>query len=522
MPRRKANDTSEHHHRSRDGCMTCRSRRIRCDQARPTCMNCSRKGLQCIRQIQLKWQADYELQNRAFGREGVWRKRKTSEDQSSRRGNMTWVRYPVIQACNFISHTVDRDTGCMIESNSLSPKQSFLNLSLERPFSTFPNAAVTMDASVLLYYVQNLCPLTTLSRHARSPFVTLILPSLPTASSAVLDAILALAACHGSSINETWAASAARLEARAINSLRHRLANMTEYELATDPDIHIVTMMLCLYEIVNKCDKQWVIHLKGARDIARTRRRLIRAHEVDQGLLRFTDSFFAFQDVIGRTACGEEPIFDSTYWDASDVRVDAWLGCSPALVAIICQATELSREKNDLTAFEFQARAAGLEAQLEDLDQIVPDSNDTNLQKSADVKYLAASIVIHCALNAASPTMSLVRLLVARILFLVKWFIEQNLGAGLLWPLFVAAAELDPMNDEYVIENSSETIAGRAFVLRALDCLATSSVTNVSKARQVITEIWQARDEAVEDGPTLSMNDWESCVAPRCSNLSLA
>ena len=99
---------------------------------------------------------------------------------------------------------------------------------------------------------------------------------------------------------------------------------------------------------------------------------------------------------------------------------------------------------------------------------------------------------------------------------------EQNLGAGLLWPLFVAAAELDPTNDEYAIEEYSEIIAGRAFVLRALDCLAISSVTNVSKARQVITEIWQARDEAVEDVPTFQANDWEHYVAQRSSNLSLA
>ncbi|EME80821.1 uncharacterized protein MYCFIDRAFT_2620, partial [Pseudocercospora fijiensis CIRAD86] len=507
--------------RTRDGCMTCRRRRIRCDQARPTCANCSRKGFQCMRQVQLKWQADYKSQNLAFGREGVWRKHRTSADRASSRGNKTWVQYPLIQAYNFISHTVDRDTGSMIGSTSFLKEQHHLNLDLERPFSTFPNAAVTVDASVLSYYVQNLCPLTTLSRHARSPFVTLIIPSLPTASSAVLDAILALAACHGSSINKTWAASAAQLEARAIHSLRHRLANMTEYELATDPDIHIVTMMLCLYEIVNKCDKQWVIHLKGAREIARTRRRLISANQVEQGLLRFTDSFFAFQDVIGRTACGEEPIFDNTYWDASDARVDAWLGCSPALVAVICQATELSRQKRDLTAFEFQARAAGLEAQLERLEQIVPDANDTNLQKSADVKYLAASVVIHCALNDALPNMNLVRRLVAQILLLVKWFVEQSLGAGLLWPLFVAAAELDPTNDDYATENGSDIIVGRAFVLRALDCLAISSVTNVSKARQVITEIWQARDEAVEDVPTFPTNDWEHYVAPRSSNLSL-
>lgn len=33
--------------RSLDGCATCRSRRVKCDETRPVCSNCQRLGLTC-------------------------------------------------------------------------------------------------------------------------------------------------------------------------------------------------------------------------------------------------------------------------------------------------------------------------------------------------------------------------------------------------------------------------------------------------------------------------------------------
>ncbi|ESK91300.1 c6 zinc finger domain protein [Moniliophthora roreri MCA 2997] len=36
------------HAKSRRGCLTCRKRRIKCDEARPTCRNCYRRNLECV------------------------------------------------------------------------------------------------------------------------------------------------------------------------------------------------------------------------------------------------------------------------------------------------------------------------------------------------------------------------------------------------------------------------------------------------------------------------------------------
>ncbi|EFW18614.1 predicted protein [Coccidioides posadasii str. Silveira] len=65
-------ETDEHHHqamyaqhlpdgpkprtRSRTGCWTCRSRRIKCDEKRPFCTSCVTRGLKCAGyKVRLKW-----------------------------------------------------------------------------------------------------------------------------------------------------------------------------------------------------------------------------------------------------------------------------------------------------------------------------------------------------------------------------------------------------------------------------------------------------------------------------------
>jgi hypothetical protein len=41
--------------RTRDGCQTCKKRRKRCDEQRPSCGGCARLGLGCIYGINVRW-----------------------------------------------------------------------------------------------------------------------------------------------------------------------------------------------------------------------------------------------------------------------------------------------------------------------------------------------------------------------------------------------------------------------------------------------------------------------------------
>lgn len=72
MPRRKAADPPAPKRRSRNGCVNCRRRKIRCDEGSPSCGYCRARSLTCSRGgVVLKWEADYADNGLAFGRQGV-------------------------------------------------------------------------------------------------------------------------------------------------------------------------------------------------------------------------------------------------------------------------------------------------------------------------------------------------------------------------------------------------------------------------------------------------------------------
>ncbi|KAH7029535.1 fungal-specific transcription factor domain-containing protein [Microdochium trichocladiopsis] len=58
--------------RTRTGCWACRGRGVKCDEARPTCQKCTKRGLSCQYGIRLQWVEDSVARGICHGREGVW------------------------------------------------------------------------------------------------------------------------------------------------------------------------------------------------------------------------------------------------------------------------------------------------------------------------------------------------------------------------------------------------------------------------------------------------------------------
>jgi hypothetical protein len=143
----------------------------------------------------------------------------------------------------------------------------------------------------------------------------------------------------------------------------------------------------------------------------------------------------------------------------------------------------------------------------------------------AEAKRLAAVLYLHCALYEACPTTPLVVEYVRRILRLVSELLEQGSHASVTWPVFVAAVELDPSQDELWADSESDAISGRPLVLQALAVMAESTISNVARTRAVIAKVWQARDLDLVKTPGAAphrCNDWEWYVAPISTAMSLA
>lgn len=152
------------------------------------------------------------------------------------------------------------------------------------------------------------------------------------------------------------------------------------------------------------------------------------------------------------------------------------------------------------------------------------EGDDEILALVADAKRLAAMLYLHCALYGAGPTTPLVKCYVRQILRLISDLLDRKSLVNVTWPVFVAAVELDPSDDELFPDSATESGSGRAIVLRSLATMADSTISNIARTRAVITKLWQTRDTDLIKGTALQnhCNDWEWHVVPISNAMSLA
>lgn len=582
MPRKKtANQSTPVQKRVRTGCLTCRARKVKCDETKPQCKNCMRRGVACDTGVQLKWEEEFSSRGLAFGREGRWSKHSEpnspetpgSSTDSHVSGPEQWCVVPLVQPHHFI-HTFSNDfdpdsqagdAACeeaqgelirhvsvsppspnidtldlpWLRGRSLSPALSLSSIAFSIPSSpSLLSSGVTIDTSLLEYYLLRLCPLTTPSRlSVSSPFARLIAPLfVESGHEDVQQAVMALSARHRSATDSQWSKTAMTLKGKVIASLRRRVsAASTGSRMVWDPQILIMMMFLCLYEIVDNCDHRWVIHLRGSEDIIRRSRQIrpsLVYNEMEE-LTTFTERFFAYQDVISRTACGNSPLFGIEYWDdaSQPSDIDSWMGCSPALVKVLCGITELSRSKLrcDISSEDFEEQAAMLEQELEQLRLPEDTTGDDTLTSAAELKRKSTLLYHHCVLYDAEPSNAFVSEAVREILEEIRTLIHAGITAGLAFPIFVAAVELDPVDDQiFFAADTCEMISGRRFVLETLEEVGKSSLSNISRTKAVVQKVWRMRDMSLDEdalphlrrGP--GTNDWNFFVGPYSSNISLA
>ncbi|OAL25528.1 hypothetical protein AYO22_04847 [Fonsecaea multimorphosa] len=510
--------------------------------------------------------ANYISKGLKFGRAGVWSKDPYKAASPSPKSDWSthesaalwWCPIPDIHPYSFVNTTVDtlheldqfepgteggNPNRVAISTSSetdatagcfLSPwptTQSLVHSAkpqLASPLSVLPPWETPEQSTLLSYYVERICPMTVSSMTSVSPFATLLLPFAISTSSLTMDSMLALAACHRSRTDSHYKAIALKLSHRALQALRAKLRHCDSTMIVMVPETLVVMLLLCMFEIVNECDSRWVVHLKGARDLIRIRRwhQPASGETTDAGALAaFCERFFAFQDIMGRTACGEDPVFGSDFWANDQTDCEPWLGCSPQLVSILSRITELGRQGPIIReTAEFQATSAALEAQLGTLNQTLCDNSDDILSQSGELKRLAAEVYLQCALNGANPSTPWVSQQVSKILRLISISLESRLVSGISWPLFIAAVELHPDHDlELCWEAGNAPRYARPFILFALEKL-NGSMVNTVRIRAVIEKVWQARE--LSEGPASAtaspQSDWEQFVAPFCGNMSLA
>lgn len=404
-----------------------------------------------------------------------------------------------------------------------------------------PSLYPTLNASeqsLFQYYLLRLCPLTTPSPHLSSPFVNLVAPLFTLSGQGlVTQSVLAFSARHRSITNPQWARTAMRIKGNVLKGLLRKIQspNITE-DVILDPQVPAAMMFLCLYEILDNCDHRWVIHLRASQDFMLKRKRLLLPGTGDSGfgsLASFAERYFAFQDVISRTACGNSPLFGLEYWQRPDQPedIDAWMGCSPAMASVIFRITELarSRGRDGISKDRFEREVGQLERELAlvSSNMTATEARDDAVRRCVELKKSSVEVYFHCLLRDADPSTWRVSQLIVEILGSIQKLIQQGSVAGLLFPLFVAAVELNPLGDGAASnsEDAGSQTSGRRLVLETLDAMAGASLANIERTKAVILKVWRMRDLQAEHSRHVGageQNDWHTFVSPYTQNLSLA
>ncbi|KAF4446204.1 hypothetical protein F53441_10180 [Fusarium austroafricanum] len=352
----------------------------------------------------------------------------------------------------------------------------------------------------------------------------------------LVQSVLAFAARHRSIADPKWSRPAMKMKGNALSGLLQRIRSPdVTADVILDPQVPATMMFLCLYEILDNGDYRWVFHLRASQDFLRKRQQLALPSGKSSAfasLAEFSERYFAFQDVISRTACGNSPIFGLEYWQRPDHTedIDAWMGCSPAMASVIFKITELARARNrdmSQTEYEFQVGELNRELALVSSNITAVEAMDENVRSCVELKKTSVQIYFHCLLWDADPSTPQVSELVIDVLHNIHSLIQQGSAAGLLFPLFVAAVELDPLNDDKIFKHQGlgEFLSGRQLVLETLNAMVGLTLANVERTKAVILKVWRMRDlDTQRETPVVNedLNDWNTFVSPYTQNLNLA
>ncbi|KAM3078511.1 hypothetical protein ACMFMG_006385 [Clarireedia jacksonii] len=246
--------------RTRTGCLTCRARKVKCDEGKPDCGRCVRLQREC------KWSTPPS---------------HLSATTSHGHGMSSMCPLPTTQQ--------------LALSKSRVPKDAFV--------IEFPN--IDKTTMPYIHHFIGFCSrfLAYVSDDETNPFKEELVPFVTT-SPALLHSIVALAAGHMSRTDRHHEVKAAKHYSMALRELSTALSDSNTARSKT-------TLGACLMlsywgQIANSERGLWYQHLQGARDII-----------LYQGGPRTSDfltRFFALLDISGSLWSGQGPLLPGHYW----------------------------------------------------------------------------------------------------------------------------------------------------------------------------------------------------------------
>ncbi|KAI1015282.1 hypothetical protein LB504_011140 [Fusarium proliferatum] len=455
----------------KQSCWTCKRRKIGCDRATPSCNNCIRTQRKCLGySLQLLWPDRHD---------GRRRKRDPAEHRppTTPSGSVHYGKFFLNTSVSDINIAFTKSGGHMlVDLLQQRPRRS---LTLHSPLLN--------RAGMLLGYYQNVISTMISTTQAQNGFCLTLLPmalsSQDNSALALLNAMIAVAMIHYSNS----IADAMSFKLKAVRNLSISLASSTRSKCASTNQVQLAAvMMLCVYDVFDREEHNWHIHLNGAKELIRRQ-----CTDTPGSSSDFLLTWWLYHDVLAAFKypswrLNESPSSASMTalcaFSGDKSLIVGSLGCSVEVLEIIDEINmmRLHSAHDDLSTSTLQR--CGLAMRLYNLRQLLtPIESSDGLRPDriltiAELYRLATLLY----LQRVHP--------IAEDDFTRPVYVQQALGvlksldvATSPWPVFIIACEVDEQD--------------RVSILHTLDRMdSVRSIGNIKVLRDVIEGIWKHQD----------------------------
>lgn len=350
---------------------------------------------------------------------------------------------------------------------------------------------------------------------------------------------------EGTSID--WASKALVFRARGLNQFKQLDVEKTQVFSTNDL---LLLLLLMLFELANDCNLRWDNYLGFCRAMLYSGKFKVPASGPERALYCFAIELLYYQETMGRTACKAKNTFDVPVVESANTLPSSlglqpvlvsWMGCDRKVVEVISDITDLSFKRFlSIDESSYMRQCHAMIGQLKELQLDLfkqkplqalstvrePDSEEVFAYLVAcEAKRLAALMYLNCCLLNMEPEDIEIRALVDTAFKYLAFILldhDCKWALTLIWTVFMASAEIDNQIPE------CEEL--RRLALSILDRIERRSLGNANITRDLVEEIWKARDlsphstsKKVTPMPLLGVkNDWETFVANESYKVSLA